>query len=193
MDSDIYIIPFEEWGEQGDVYSISLSKKIYTTIGNERFIGAKNDKFFVEGETYYEIYDNNGTLLKTLEKGEDSVVPPELHNNGYISWFNVNQNRIEYYDTFLNPYYIDIDDICNISFINVLSERCVIIRSENEDFIFVNNKYVDKSTPLSQFDENNYYGYGDNRDYCVVNSQAGLIKIPDTVIEGYLSSLYMIK
>ena len=194
MDSDIYIIPFEEWGEQGDIYSISQSKKIYTTIGNERLIGAKNYKFIVEGETYYEIYDNNGTLLKTIEKGEESVVPPVLHNNGYISWFNVNQNRIEYYDTFLNPYYIsEHSEINDVSRVSVLSKDCVIIEAEHETFVFRQGECIYRGFRLDKLDENNFYGADYNfedreNDWCIVNMKKGTIPV-----HGKCGEVYLIK
>ena len=194
MDSDIYIIPFEEWGEQGDIYSISQCKKIYTTIGNERFIGAKNDKFIVEGETYFEIYDNKGTLLRTLEKGDDPVVTPVLHNNGYISWFNVNQNRIEYYDTFLNPYYISEHSEINYgSGVSVLSKDCVIINAEHETFVFRHGECIYRGFRLDKLDENNFYGadyhFEDKENnWCVVNVTNGTIPV-----HGKCGEVYLIK
>lgn len=194
MDSDIYIIPFEEWGEQGDIYSISQCKKIYTTIGNERFIGAKNDKFIVEGETYFEIYDNKGTLLRTLEKGDDPVVTPVLHNNGYISWFNVNQNRIEYYDTFLNPYYIsEHSEINDVSGVSVLSKDCVIIEAKHETFIFRHGECIYRGFRLDKLDENNFYGADYNfedkeNNWCVVNVTNGTIPV-----HGECGEVYLIK
>jgi hypothetical protein len=199
MPDDLYAIPFEEWGDQGDIYSISHCKKIYTTIGNERFCKSNKDKFAIEGESYFEIYDNIGKLLLTFEKNDDYTPKPELHDNGYISWFNKKQGRIEYYDALLNPYYINIDDRLNIDFesiaITVLSERCVIIRSEGKDFVFVDNEYVCKCHKLKQYDENNYYGYSCDEDglYCVVNAKNGITKIPDTIIAGRYSKLYMVK
>ena len=194
MDSDIYIIPFEEWGEQGNIYSISQCKKIYTTIGNERFIGAKNDKFIVEGETYFEIYDNKGTLLRTLEKGDDPVVTPVLHNNGYISWFNVNQNRIEYYDTFLNPYYISEHSEINYgSGVSVLSKDCVIINAEHETFVFRHGECIYRGFRLDKLDENNFYGAYYNfedkeNNWCVVNVTNGTIPV-----HGKCGEVYLIK
>ena len=194
MDSDIYIIPFEEWGEQGDIYSISQSKKIYTTIGKERLIGAKNYKFIVEGETYYEIYDNNGTLLKTIEKGDESVVPPVLHNNGYISWFNVNQNRIEYYDTFLNPYYIsEHSEINDVSRVSVLSKDCVIIEAEHEIFVFRQGECIYRGFRLDKLDENNFYGADYNfedkeNNWCLIDVKNGTIPV-----HGKCGEVYLIK
>ena len=194
MDSDIYIIPFEEWGEQGNIYSISQSKKIYTTIGNERLIGAKNDKFIVEGETYYEIYDNNGTLLKVIEKGEESVVPPVLHNNGYISWFNVNQNRIEHYDTFLNPYYISKhSEINDVSRVSVLSKDCVIIEAEHETFVFRQGECIYRGFRLDKLDENNFYGADYNfedkvNNWCLIDVKNGTIPV-----HGKCGEVYLIK
>ena len=194
MDSDIYIIPFEEWGEQGDIYSISQCKKIYTTIGNERFVGAKNDKFIVEGETYFEIYDNKGTLLRTLEKGDNPVVTPVLHNNGYISWFNVNQNRIEYYDTFLNPYYIsEHSEINYVSGVSVLSKDCVIIEAEHETFVFRHGECIYSGFRLDKLDENNFYGADYNfedkkNNWCVVNVTNGTIPV-----HGKCGEVYLIK
>ena len=199
MPDDLYAIPFEEWGDQGDIYSISHCKKIYTTIGNERFCESNKDKFAIEGESYFEIYDNIGKLLLTFEKDDDYTPKPELHDNGYISWFNKKQGRVEYYDALLNPYYINIDDRLNINFesiaITVLSERCVIIRSEEKDFVFVDNEYVCKCHKLKQYDENNYYGYSCDEDglYCAVNAKNGITKIPDTIIAGRYSELYMVK
>ena len=194
MDSDIYIIPFEEWGEQGDIYSISQCKKIYTTIGNERFVGAKNDKFIVEGETYFEIYDNKGTLLRTLEKGDNPVVTPVLHNNGYISWFNVNQNRIEYYDTFLNPYCIsEHSEINYVSGVSVLSKDCVIIEAEHETFVFRHGECIYSGFRLDKLDENNFYGADYNfedkkNNWCVVNVTNGTIPV-----HGKCGEVYLIK
>ena len=199
MPDDLYAIPFEEWGDQGDIYSISHCKKIYTTIGNERFCKSNKDKFAIEGESYFEIYDNIGKLLLTFEKDDDYTPKPELHDNGYISWFNKKQGRVEYYDALLNPYYINIDDRLNINFesiaITVLSERCVIIRSEEKDFVFVDNEYVCKCHKLKQYDENNYYEYSCDEDglYCAVNAKNGITNIPDTIIAGCHSKLYMVK
>ncbi len=192
--TDIYIIPFEEWGEQGDIYSISHCKKIYTTIGDERFIGAKNDKFIVEGETYFEIYDNNGTLLKTIEKGDDSVVSPVLHDNGYISWFNVNQNRIEYYDTYLNPYYIsEHSEINEGSRVFVLSKDCVIVEAEHETFVFRKGENIYRGFRLDKLDETNFYGadydFEDRENnWCIVNTKNGTIPA-----HGKCGEVYLIK
>ena len=194
MDSDIYIIPFGEWGDQGDIYSISQSKKIYTTIGNERLVGAKYDKFIVEGDTYYEIYDNNGTLLKAIEKGEDSVEPPVLHNNGYISWFNVNQNRIEYYDTFLNPYYMsEHSEINAVSRVSVLSKDCVIIEAEHETFVFRQGECIYRGFRLDKLDENIFYGADHNYEdidnyWCLINVKNGTIPV-----HGKCGAVYLIK
>ena len=183
---DLYLAPDEEWGEQGDVYSISHCKKIYTTIGDERFIGSKNDKFIVEGETYFEIYDNQGKLLRTFEKECEDTHSPNLHDNGYISWLNIPHNCIEYYDSLLNPYYIHINKHFKANTdsveINVLSNRCVIVKAENKELVFVDDVCIAKynNGRLNQIDEDNYYGYiqDDIEMYCVVNAQRGVIQIP---------------
>ena len=190
MDSDIYIIPFEEWGEQGDIYSISHCKKIYTTLGNERFISAKNDKFIVEGETYFEIYDNNGTLLKTLAKEGDSVDPPVLHDNGYISWFNASQNRIEYYDTYLNHYFSEHSEINDVSSVFDLSKDYMIINSELT-FVFRRGECIYRGYRLDKLDEYNFYGanynFEDNEnDWCIVNVKSGTIPVHGACGEVYL-------
>lgn len=189
--SNLYVT---EGDGNGEIRSIIDNNVVYDfPPGNEELVGVNKNGFIVKGDSYIEIYDHNGTMLKCIDIDMEYMSNFVLYPNGYISFWNSRLRTTGWLD---NEYtihhasdYVKSDTYLNIE--KFTSNNSVILRSKYETFVVCNGNCVYRGYKLDKIDYNNFYGadyeFEDRENnWCIVNMKNGTIPVHGKCREVYL-------
>lgn len=180
----------------GELRSIIDNSTIYEfPFSNEELVGVNKSVFVVKGDSYIEVYDLKGNMIKCIDIDSDCISDFVLYHNGYISFWNYKKKTTGWFD---NDYVIHYaSDYVNsntyLKIEKITPNNSTILRSRHETFVVCNGDCVYRGYKLDKIDDSNFYGadynFEDNENnWCIVNIEKGTIPV-----HGKCGEVYLIK
>ena len=179
----------------GELRSLLDNRIIYTfPPTNEELVGANKDKFVVKGDSYIEVYNHQGIMLKCIDL-ENFMTNFRIYSNGYIAFWDSKRKTTGWFDNDYTTHYAS-DHIKSDEYLNIkefTSDNSVIICEEHQTYVICNNKCIYRGYKLEKLDKNNFsgadYNFKDHdNNWCIVDIKNGCIPV-----HGECGNVYLIK